>query len=163
MDMPIYPGGSLTPGWGSEAGGRKLEKSEVTTLVSIPVLPMSYADAEPLLRQLGGPVAPEDFRGALGLTYHIGPGPARVRMKLEFDWQNRPAYNVIARIDGAEFPDQWIIHGNHHDAWVNGADDPTSGNMALMETARGLAEMVAQGWEPKREVDPILRTKTGYC
>lgn len=152
MDMPTHPGDPLTPGWGSEAGGRKLERSEVTTLVSIPVLPMSYGDAEPLLRQLGGPVAPDDFRGALGLTYHIGPGPARVRIKLEFEWENRPLYNVIARIDGSEFPDQWILHGNHHDAWVNGADDPTSGNVALMETARGLAEMVAQGWSPKRTI-----------
>ncbi len=152
MDMPTYPGDPLTPGWGSEAGGRKLEQSEVSTLVTIPVLPMSYGDAEPLLRQLGGPVAPEDFRGALGLTYHIGPGPARVRIKLEFDWANRTLYNVIARIDGLQFPDQWVLHGNHHDAWVNGADDPTSGNVALMETARGLAEMVKQGWSPKRTI-----------
>ena len=152
MDMPRYPGDPLTPGWGSERGGRKLDMAEATTLVTIPVLPMSYGDAEPLLRQLGGPVAPEDFRGALGLTYHIGPGPARVRIKLAFDWQVRPLYNVIARIDGAEFPDQWIVHGNHHDAWVNGADDPTSGNVALMETARGLAEMVKQGWSPKRTI-----------
>ena len=152
MDMPTYPGDPLTPGWGSEAGGRKLDRSEATTLVTIPVLPISYGDALPLLSHLRGPTVPEDWRGALGITYHIGPGPAKVRIKLAFDWQVRPLYNVVARIDGAVFPDEWIVHGNHHDAWVNGADDPTSGNVALMETARGLAELVTQGWAPRRTI-----------
>jgi N-acetylated-alpha-linked acidic dipeptidase len=152
MDMPVYPGDPLTPGWGSEAGGRKLNRSEAVTLLKIPVLPISYGDALPLLRNLKGVVAPEAWRGALPITYHVGPGPAKVHLKLAFDWQVRPLYNVIARIPGSESPDEWIIHGNHHDAWVNGASDPTSGNVALMETARGLAELLKTGWKPKRTI-----------
>ncbi len=152
MDMPIHPGDPLTPGWGSEAGGRRLERSEAKTLLKIPVLPISYGDALPLLRNLKGPIAPENWRGALPLTYHVGPGPAQVHLKLSFDWQVRPLYNVIVRIDGSEFPDEWIIQGNHHDAWVNGASDPTSGNVALMETARGFAELLRTGWKPKRTI-----------
>jgi N-acetylated-alpha-linked acidic dipeptidase len=97
-------------------------------------------------------LAPESWRGGLPITYHIGAGPAKVHLKLAFDWSVRPLYDVIARIEGSEYPDQWIIHGNHHDAWVNGADDPTSGNVALMETARGLGELVKNGWRPKRTI-----------
>ena len=152
MDMPIYPGDPLTPGWGSEPGARKLDRADAETLLKIPVLPISYGDALPLLKHLGGPVAPEDWRGALPITYQIGPGPSTVHLKLSFDWQVRPLYNVIARIDGAEFPDQWIVYGNHHDAWVNGATDPTSGNVVLMETARGLGQLLDQGWRPKRTI-----------
>jgi N-acetylated-alpha-linked acidic dipeptidase len=152
MDMPIHPGDPLTPGWGAEAGGRKLDRSEAVTLLKIPVLPISYGDALPLLRSLKGVVAPESWRGALPITYHVGPGPAKVHLKLAFDWQVRPLYNVIARIPGTESPDEWIIEGNHHDAWVNGASDPTSGNVALMETARGLAELLKSGWKPKRTI-----------
>ena len=152
MDMPIHPGDPLTPGWGSAPGGRRLERSEAQTLLKIPVLPISSADALPLLRNLKGPVAPEAWRGALPVTYHVGAGPAKVHLKLAFDWQVRPLYNVIARIPGAEYPDEWVIEGNHHDAWVNGASDPTSGNAALMETARGLGELLATGWRPKRTI-----------
>jgi N-acetylated-alpha-linked acidic dipeptidase len=152
MDMPIYPGDPLTPGWGAEPGGRKLPMSEVKTLPKIPVLPISYGDAKPLLRNLGGPVAPEDWRGALPLTYHVGPGPAVVRLQAAFNWDVTKGENVIAKIRGSQFPDEWVIYGNHHDAWVNGATDPVSGNAALMETARTLGEMVQQGWKPKRTV-----------
>jgi N-acetylated-alpha-linked acidic dipeptidase len=152
MDMPIHPGDPLTPGWGSEKGGRKLARSEADVILKIPVLPISYGDALPLLKNLKGEVVPEAWRGALPITYHVGPGPAKVHMKLAFDWQVRPLYNVITRIDGSEFPDQWIIQGNHHDAWVNGASDPTSGNVALMETARGFAELLKNGWKPKRTI-----------
>ncbi|MGH7569920.1 MAG: transferrin receptor-like dimerization domain-containing protein [Gemmatimonadales bacterium] len=152
MDMPTHPGDPLSPGWGAVAGGRRLTLSEARTLAKIPVLPISYADAQPLLRQLGGPVAPEEWRGALPLTYHVGPGPARVRLALSFEWRNRPLYNVIARIPGAVYPDQWVIYGNHHDSWVNGADDPISGMVALEETARGLAALVATGWRPARTI-----------
>ena len=152
MDMPIYPGDPLTPGWASERGGRKLERSEAKTLLKIPVLPISYADAVPLLSNLKGPVAPESWRGALPITYHVGAGPAKVHLKLAFDWQERPLFNVIARIEGSQYPDEWVIHGNHHDAWVNGASDPTSGNVALMETARGLGELLKTGWRPKRTI-----------
>lgn len=152
MDMPVYPGDPLTPGWASERGGRKLEQSEAKTLLKIPVLPISYADALPLLRSLAGPVAPEPWRGALPITYHVGPGRAKVHLKLAFDWQQRPLYNVIARIEGSMFPDQWVMQGNHHDAWVNGASDPTSGNVVLMETARGFGELLESGWRPKRTI-----------
>ncbi len=152
MDMPIHPGDPLSPGWGSEPGGRKLEISESKTLPKIPVLPLSYADALPLLRNLGGPVVPKEWRGALPITYHVGPGPAKVHLKVAFDWDVPTGENVIARIPGSEFPDEWIIYGNHHDAWVNGATDPVSGNAAMMETARTLAVMVKQGWKPKRTI-----------
>ena len=152
MDMPIHPGDPLTPGWGSVPGGRRLEISESKTLPKIPVFPISWGDTLPILRNLGGPVAPEAWRGALPLTYHMGPGPAKVRLKLKFDWTIPTGYNVIARIPGSEFPDEWILYGNHHDAWVNGAMDPVSGNAALMETARALAEAVQQGWKPKRTI-----------
>ena len=150
MDMPIHPGDPLTPGWGSVPGGRRLEIAEAKTLPKIPVFPISWGDSVPILRNLGGPVAPEGWRGALPLTYHIGPGPAKVRLKLAFDWTIPTGYNVIARIPGSEFPDEWIIYGNHHDAWVNGAMDPVSGNAALMETARAVAAALKEGWKPKR-------------
>lgn len=152
MDMPIHPGDPLTPGWGAEPGGKRLEISESKTLPKIPVLPISYGDALPILRNLGGPVAPENWRGALPLTYHVGPGPAKVRLKVSFNWTIPAGYNVIARIPGSNDPDEWIIYGNHHDGWANGAMDPISGNAALMETARTLAEMVKQGWQPKRTI-----------
>ena len=152
MDMPIHPGDPLTPGWGSEPGGRRLAISEAKTLPKIPVLPISYGDALPLLRNIGGEVAPKTWRGALPITYHVGPGPAKVRLRVKFDWTIATGYNVIARIAGSEYPEEWVIYGNHHDAWVNGASDPVSGNAALMETARALAEMVRQGWKPKRTI-----------
>ena len=152
MDMPIHPGDPLTPGWGAEPGGKRLDISESKTLPKIPVLPISYGDALPILRNLGGPVAPQNWRGALPLTYHVGPGPAKVRLKVSFNWTIPTGYNVIARIPGSNDPDEWIIYGNHHDGWANGAMDPISGNAALMETARTLAEMVKQGWQPKRTI-----------
>jgi N-acetylated-alpha-linked acidic dipeptidase len=152
MDMPIHPGDPLTPGSGSGAAAKPLARAESKTLLKIPVLPISYDDAIPLLKNLKGQVAPETWRGALPVTYHVGPGPAKVHLKLTFDWQVRPLYNVIVRIAGTEYPDEWIIHGNHHDAWVNGASDPTSGNVALMETARGLAELLKTGWKPRRTI-----------
>jgi N-acetylated-alpha-linked acidic dipeptidase len=152
MDMPIHPGDPLTPGTASEPGAPRLDRAASKTILNIPVLPISYGDALPLLRNLKGPVAPEAWRGALPITYHVGAGPAKVHLKLAFDWSTRPLYDVIVRIDGAEFPDEWIIHGNHHDAWVNGASDPTSGNVALMETARGLGELLKTGWRPKRTI-----------
>lgn len=150
MDMPVHPGDPLTPGWAAEPGGKKLARADSATILKIPVLPISYADALPLLKAMQGPVAPQEWRGALPLTYHIGPGPAQAHVKLAFDWQNRPLHNVIVRIEGSTYPDEWIIFGNHHDAWVNGADDPISGAVALMETARGLSELLKTGWRPKR-------------
>ncbi|HEY7818305.1 MAG TPA: transferrin receptor-like dimerization domain-containing protein, partial [Vicinamibacteria bacterium] len=150
MDMPVHPGDPLSPGFGAKTDARRLAIEEAKTLVKIPVLPISYGDAMPFLKNLRGKLAPEDWRGALPITYHLGPGPSKARLKLAIEWKTRPLYNVIAKIDGTLFPDEWILHGNHHDAWNNGAEDPTSGNVALMETARAFAELVKQGWKPKR-------------
>jgi N-acetylated-alpha-linked acidic dipeptidase len=152
VDMPLYPGDPLSPGWASEKGSKRLARFEAGSLLKIPVLPISYADAKPLLAKLGGPVAPEKWRGALPITYHIGPGAATVHLKLDFDWTNKPVYNVIATIPGSTYKDQWVMYGNHHDAWVNGASDPVSGASALLETARTLAAMVKDGWQPKRTI-----------
>ncbi|MEJ2162496.1 MAG: M28 family metallopeptidase [Robiginitalea sp.] len=150
MDMPLYPGDVLTPGYGATKDAARLDREEAPTITQIPVLPISYADAQPLLEALEGPVAPASWRGALPITYHIGPGPARVRLKLEFEWKLRPAHNVIATLKGAEYPDQWVIRGNHHDAWVHGAADPVSGMVALMEEARAVGMLAKKGQRPKR-------------
>lgn len=150
MDMPIHPGDPLTPGWGATKNARRLSRDEAKTLMKIPVLPISYGDALPLLKALSGQVAPESWRGALPITYHIGPGPATVRLKVVSDWNIRTLYNVIARIPGKLYPDEWIIRGNHHDAWVNGADDPVSGMAVVLEEARAFGELLKQGWRPNR-------------
>ena len=152
MDMPVHPGDPLTPGWGAVKGARRIPREQADVITKIPVMPISYGDALPLLRELGGPVAPEAWRGALGITYHIGSGPARVHLKLAFDWSTKTLYDVITRIEGSTYPDEWVISGNHHDAWVNGADDPTSGMVTVMETARAFSEMLKQGWRPKRTI-----------
>jgi N-acetylated-alpha-linked acidic dipeptidase len=152
MDMPVYPGDPLTPGVGATKDAKRLSLSEVTTLTKIPVLPISYGDAEPLLAALKGPVAPAAWRGALPMTYRVGPGPAKVHLKAQFNWDTKTIYDVVARIPGATYPDEWIIRGNHHDAWVNGAEDPVSGTVALMEEARALGTLLKQGWKPKRTI-----------
>jgi N-acetylated-alpha-linked acidic dipeptidase len=152
MDMPLYPGDPLSPGWGSVPGSRRLALAEARTLVKIPVLPIGHGDALPLLRAMTGPVAPESWRGALPITYHLGPGPATAHLALRFDWRTRPLYNVIATIPGSVWPDQWVIYGNHHDAWVNGAQDPVSGQAALGETARAVAALMQTGWRPARTI-----------
>ena len=152
MDMPLYPGDPLSPGWASEPGSRRLAIAEARSLATIPVLPISYGDAIPLLRSLGGPVAPVWWRGALPLTYHVGPGRGRARLAVRFEWKTRPLYDVIARIPGSVYPDQWVIYGNHHDAWVNGAQDPISGQVALDETARALGALLRTGWRPARTI-----------
>lgn len=148
----ITPGDPLTPGWGSVKGARRISREESEVIMKIPVLPISYGDALPLLRALRGKVAPEPWRGALPITYHVGPGPTEVRLKASFDWSQHTAYDVIARIEGSTYPDEWIISGNHHDAWVNGADDPISGMVTLMEVGRALGELLGQGWRPKRTI-----------
>jgi len=151
-DMPLFPGDPLTPGIGATRDAERLSREEAPTLTKIPVLPISSGDAWPLLESIRGPVAPSEWRGALPITYHLGPGPAKVRLKVAFDWKIVPAYNVIARLDGSERPDQWVMRGNHHDAWVSGAHDPISGMVALLEEARAIGELVKQGWRPKRTI-----------
>lgn len=152
-DMPVFPGDPLTPGIGSVKGAKRLALKDAPTLTKIPVMPISYADALPLLRSLGGFVAPSAWRGALPITYHLGGvNAAKVHFKLEFNWDTKTIYDVIAKIKGSEFPDEWVIRGNHHDAWVNGASDPISGMVAELEEARAIGELVKQGWRPKRTI-----------
>jgi N-acetylated-alpha-linked acidic dipeptidase len=151
-DMPLYPGDPLTPGVGATADATRLPLAQAKTLTKIPVLPLSYADARPLLEALTGPVAPVAWRGALPITYHLGPGPAKVHLKAEFDWKRVPARDVIAVLRGAQDPDEWVIRGNHHDAWVNGASDPVSGLVTVLEEARAISELTKQGWRPKRTI-----------
>lgn len=151
-DMPLYPGDPLTPGVGATADATRLPREEAPTLTKIPVLPLSWQDAQPLLAAMAGPLAPEDWRGALPLAYHLGPGPAKVHMTLELDWDLAPAYDVIARLPGKDLPDQWVIRGNHHDAWVNGATDPISGMVALLAEAKAVGELARAGWRPRRTI-----------
>jgi len=147
-----YPGDPLTPGVAATPDAKRLTIQEARTITKIPVLPISYADALPLLSALRGPVAPEKWRGALPLTYRLGPGPARVHLKVSSNWDTKPVYDVIAKMPGASHPEQWVIRGNHHDAWVNGADDPISGMVAVLEEARTLGELHKKGWNPKRTI-----------
>ncbi len=145
-----YPGDPLTPGVGATKDAKRLALKDAKTITTIPVLPLSYGDAEPLLAAINGPVAPDSWRGALPITYRVGPGAARVHLVVKSNWDLKTIYDVIAKIPGSEVPDQWIIRGNHHDAWVNGADDPVSGMVVVLEEARSLGELMKQGWRPKR-------------
>src|ERR1700687_259257 len=151
-DMPFYPGDPLTPGIGATKNAKHLDVKDAPTITKIPVLPISYADAQPLLAALTGPVVPESWRGGLGITYHVGPGLAKVHLKVKSNWKTEPVYDVIGKIQGATFPDEWVIRGNHHDGWVNGAEDPISGQVAILEEARALGELVKSGWKPKRTI-----------
>lgn len=146
-----YPGDPLTPGVGAVPGAKRLDVKEAKTITRIPVLPISYSDAQPLLAALQGQVAPDAWRGGLPITYHVGPGAARVHLKVTSNWDLKPLYDVIATLKGSD-PSQWVIRGNHHDAWVNGADDPISGQSAMLEEARVLGELHKQGWTPKRTI-----------
>jgi N-acetylated-alpha-linked acidic dipeptidase len=151
-DMPLYPGDPETPGYGSVPGARRLALSEAKTLTTIPVLPISYADAEPMLRKLDGPMSPERWRGALPFPYHVGPGAATVHLRVKFHWDVKPVRDVVATLRGSAFPDDWIVRGNHYDAWVNGAEDPISGQSAMLEEARSLGALWKSGWRPKRTI-----------
>ena len=150
LDMPLYPGDPLTPGKGAKPDVKRLAIEDAPTIMKIPVMPISYADALPLLKALEGPVAPSSWRGALPVTYHIGPGPIKVHLQLKFDWGLRRAYNPVAKLKGSVYPDEWIMRGNHHDGWAQGAADPISGMVSLMEEARAIGELVKTGWRPKR-------------
>ena len=152
-DMPIYPGDPLTPGVGATKNAKRLALKDAATITKIPVLPISYGDAQPLLAALTGRVAPEGWRGGLGITYHVGPGAAKVHLKVKSNWEPlKPVFDVIAKIPGSSFPDEWVIRGNHHDAWVNGAEDPTSGMVAVLEEGRAFGELLKGGWKPKRTI-----------
>ena len=152
MDMPLHPGDPTTPDRPSKEGVERLPMNQVNTFAAVPVLPMSYREGQKLLEQLTGPVAPDNWRGALPLTYHIGPGPAKVRMKLQMDYGQRRLINVTGRIAGAEFPDEWVIVGSHRDAWTFGASDSISGHASMMDVARSFGELRKKGWKPKRSI-----------
>src|SRR3954464_5365780 len=151
-DMPTFPGDPLTPGVGATKSAKRLTVAQAPTITKIPVLPISYGDAQPLLAALGGPVAPSSWHGGLPITYRLGAGPARVHLRVKSDWSLKTLYDVIARLPGSTEADQWVIRGNHHDAWVNGAEDPISGLVAELEEARALGALYKQGWRPKRTI-----------
>ena len=152
LDAPLYPGDPLTPGIGATPGAKRLDRKDAASLAKIPTLPISYADAQPLLAALQGPVAPRNWRGALPLTYRMGPTAAKVHLQLAFNWDLKPVYDVIATMRGAEEPDVWVLRANHHDGWVNGAEDPISGQVALLEEARAIGELARAGWKPRRTI-----------
>jgi len=153
MDFPsVSPGDPLTPGVGATAGAKRLALKDATSITKIPVLPISYGDAQPLLAALAGPMAPKDWRGGLPISYHVGPGPGKVHLAVSFNWDIKRIYDVIAKIPGTSESDRWVIRGNHHDAWANGAYDPVSAQVAMLEEARALGELTKQGWKPKRTV-----------
>jgi N-acetylated-alpha-linked acidic dipeptidase len=150
QDLTMYSGDPLTPGVGATPGAKRLAIKDAKTILKIPVLPISYAAAEPLLAALGGGVAPEGWRGGLPLTYHVGPGPAKVHLKVLSDWGQKTIYDVIAKIRGSDQPDRWIVRGNHHDGWVFGATDPLAGQVALMAEAKAIGKLLKDGWRPHR-------------
>ncbi|MGA2564744.1 MAG: transferrin receptor-like dimerization domain-containing protein [Steroidobacteraceae bacterium] len=149
-DITLYSGDPLTPGVGATADAKRLPIADAPAIMKIPALPISYADAQPLLAALTGPVAPTAWRGALPITYHIGPGPAKVHLRVQSDWSQKPIYDVIARVRGSQLPDEWIVRGNHHDGWVFGAWDPLSGNAALLAEAKSIGALLKSGWRPRR-------------
>lgn len=151
-DDPIFPGDALTPGVAAKKGVKRLDVKDSPVITKIPVLPISYGDAQPLLAALTGAVVPNEWRGSLPLTYHVGPSKLKVHLKMKSNWDLKPIYDVIARIPGSSIPDQWVIRGNHHDAWVNGAEDPISGLVAELEEARAFGELLKTGWKPKRTI-----------
>jgi len=152
MDMPRYPGDPSTPGRPSKPGVERIPIDQIKTFSPIPVQPLSYRDGIELLKRLKGPVAPEAWRGALPITYHVGPGPARVHVKLQMEYAQRRLINVVGRIAGRELPDEWVIVGSHRDAWTFGASDSVSGHVSMMSVARAFGEMMKAGWRPRRSL-----------
>jgi len=149
-DMTLYSGDPLTPGIGATKDAKRLSIAEAKTVLKIPVLPISYGDAQPLLAALAGPVAPVPWRGSLPITYHLGPGPAKVHLTIASNWGLKPIYDVIATLKGQEYPDEWVIRGNHHDGWVAGAWDPLAGAVAEFDEAKAIGMLAKSGWRPKR-------------
>ena len=150
-----YPGDPTTPGIASTVNlpdSARVAPQTAVDLPKIPTTPLSYGDARPILENLAGPETPREWQGALPFTYHIGPGPARVHMQLKQNYQYRSIWNVIGKVPGSEYPDQWVLAGNHRDAWVYGAVDPNSGTAAMLEAVHGIGELLKSGWKPKRTI-----------
>jgi N-acetylated-alpha-linked acidic dipeptidase len=149
-----YPGDASTPDVASTPGlaaSRRLPVSQMTSLPTIPSMPLSYHDAAPMLENMGGPVAPREWQGALPFSYHLGgAGLIKVHLRLKMDYAERTIWDVIGKIPGAELPDEWVVSGNHRDAWVFGAVDPGSGTTAMLEAVHGVGSLLAQGWKPRR-------------
>ncbi|HEY1427255.1 MAG TPA: M28 family peptidase, partial [Caulobacteraceae bacterium] len=152
LDVPVRTGDPLTPNVGADASAKRLPIGEAETVMKIPALPISYADAQPFLAALAGQVAPRPWRGALGITYHVGPGPARAHLVVKSEWSLKPLYDVVAFMRGSERPDEWVIRGNHRDGWVFGAWDPLAGQSAMLEEARAVGALARTGWRPKRTI-----------
>jgi N-acetylated-alpha-linked acidic dipeptidase len=149
LDMALYPGDPLTPGVGATREATRLSLDTAETILKIPLMPISYADAQPLLAALAGRVAPEAWCGALPMTYHLGPGPAKVHVAIASDWSQKPIYDVIATIPGSDYPDEWVVRGNHHDGWVFGTGDSLFGNAALLHEAKAIGTLLTAGFKPK--------------
>jgi len=148
-----YPGDPTTPGIASVPSlpeSKRVSPEQSAQMPKIPVTPLSYHDAAPILQHLSGPDSPREWQGALPFTYHVGPGPVRVKMHLKQDYQFRTLWDVIGRVRGSELPDEWVVAGNHRDAWVYGAVDPNSGTAAMLESVHGVGELLKSGWKPKR-------------
>ncbi len=150
VDMTLYTGDPLTPGIGATKDAKRLTRAEAPTILKIPALPISYADAQVLLAAMDDPVAPKGWRGSLPITYHVGSGKTLVHLAVKSDWSLKTIYDVIAMMKGSTYPDQWVVRGNHHDGWVFGASDPLSGQISLLEEAKSFGALAAQGWRPKR-------------
>ena len=161
--MQLYPGDPLTPGVGATKDAKRLKISEAPSILKIPVLPISYGDAQRVHGGAGGRVAPPGWRGALPITYHVGPGPATVHFAVKSDWSLKPIYDVIATMRGSTYPDQWVMRGNHHDGWVFGASDPLSGQVALLAEAKAIGGLVKQGWRPQRTLSMPVGTARSRC
>ncbi len=151
-DMPIFPGDPLTPGVGATKDAKRLKIADAPTLLKIPVLPISYGDAQHFLATLDGQVVPRSWAGSLAMTYHVGGGGTPVHLMVKSDWGMKTLYDVVATIKGSTFPDEWILRGNHRDGWVFGATDPLSGQIALLGEAKAIGGLLQQGWRPKRTI-----------
>ncbi len=152
-DMTTFPGDPTTPGYGSVKGAKRLARADAPTILKIPVLPISYGDATKIFAAMGGPLVPDNWRGALPLAYRIGgDDKAKVHLAVKSDWSLKTVYDVIAMIKGKDRPDEWVVRGNHHDAWVFGAADPLSGNVAMLSEAKALGTLLKSGWQPSRTI-----------
>ena len=152
-DMTTYPGDPGTPGYGSVKGAKRIDRKDAVTIMKIPTLPISYGDAMKIFAQLKGPIVPDNFRGALPITYRTGgDGSVKLHLQVESDWSLKPVYNVIAMLKGKDRPDEWVVRGNHHDGWVFGAADPLSGEVAMLSEAKALGQLAKAGWRPSRTI-----------
>ncbi|MGI8732576.1 MAG: M28 family metallopeptidase [Pyrinomonadaceae bacterium] len=146
------PGDPRTPGWASVPGGRFLPAESAVSMPTVAAAPMSYKDARRILERMGGPRAPDSWQGGLPFKYHLGPGPVKLHLVIENDKKVRSIWNVVGRLRGVELPDEWVVLGNHRDAWVFGGVDPSSGSATMMETARAFGELARKGWKPRRTI-----------